>query len=71
MTLTVTVIIMALAALLFAYGLWQEKRERPLGKPPLVAPALVQLLALIVFFIMAAHLVTLITGRPFGPRGQP
>lgn len=68
MTLEVTIALMASGVAAFLYALWQEKRPPRLGKPPLIAPPVLQLLSIIFVLIMAGHLVSLLTGTPFEPR---
>lgn len=68
MTLEVTIALMAVGVAIFLYALWQEKRPPRLGKPPLIPPPILQLVAVIFVIIMAGHLVTLLTGTPFEPR---
>tara|TARA_R110002167_G_scaffold54305_1_gene154665 strand:- start:713 stop:928 length:216 start_codon:yes stop_codon:yes gene_type:complete len=70
MSLTVTLVVLALAALLFAWANWHSRRERPPGEPSLVPHTVLQIAALIVFVLMAAHLISLLTGTPLtGRRG--
>jgi hypothetical protein len=61
--LETTLAILLGAALVFATALWRQRRDQP-GNPALIPWGGVQYLALIVAILMAAHLVTLLTGTP-------
>lgn len=63
---TVTVLLAALALAVFAN--WQERRPRPVGDPPLVPYIAIQIVAIVVFVLMAAHLVSLLTGQQLTSR---
>jgi len=67
-TLPWTLGIMAAAALVAGLANWRSRRPYVPGRPPLVPPGAVQFVALVVFFVMAAHLVSLLTGTPLEPR---
>lgn len=72
MSLITTLIVLAVSALLFAWTIWAERRPRdPLNlKPPLLPRGIIQFAALLAIILMIAHLITLVTGRPFtGNRG--
>jgi hypothetical protein len=58
---TVAVLLAALAVAGFAN--WQERRPRPVGEPTLVPYTAVQIVAIVVFVLVAAHLVSLLTGH--------
>jgi uncharacterized membrane protein YidH (DUF202 family) len=63
---TLVVLVLAVAAAVFAN--WQERRQRPAGNPPLVSYTAVQMIAIVVAILMAAHLVSLLTGHPLTSR---
>lgn len=63
-----TLLLLGLAIALGVFANWQERRPRPLGETPLVSYTLVQMLALVVVILMAAHLVSLLTGTPLKSR---
>ena len=68
MGLAATLAILVLAVALAAFANWQERRERPVGNPPLVSYTAIQLAAIVVAILMAAHLVSLISGHPLTSR---
>jgi len=63
MTLTVTLGVLAAAVALFAWSVWRGRHEVP-GEPSLVPHGALQFLCGIAAILMAAHLVTLLTGQP-------
>jgi len=63
---TVAVLLVALA--LAGFANWQERRPRPVGDPPLIPYMLVQIVAIVVLVLMAAHLVSLLTGQQLTSR---
>lgn len=67
MTLTVTLLVLAAAAAVFAWSAWRVRREVP-GEPSLVPHGAIQFLCAIALILMAAHLVSLLTGRMMGGR---
>ena len=69
MSLTTTLIILVIGLALFGYALWKEKKGNVPGKPPLIPWPMVQIFAIVIVLVMAGHLVTLMTGTPFKPRG--
>ena len=70
MSLAVTAILFTLSVVLIAWANWRERQETTLGEPPLVPYTVWQLIGVFMFILMAAHLITLLTGQPFvGRRG--
>jgi hypothetical protein len=69
LTPTVLVLIGALAAAGLAN--WRERRPRDPGQVPLISYAAIQMVALVVALLMAAHLVSLLTGHPLVGRLMP
>jgi hypothetical protein len=67
MSLTVTLIILALATAIFAWSVWRVRREVP-GEPSLIPHGAIQFLCAIALILMAAHLVSLLTGQPLTGR---
>lgn len=67
MTLTVTLLVLAAAAAVFAWSAWRVRREVP-GEPSLVPHGAIQFLCAIAMILMAAHLVSLMTGQPLTGR---
>jgi uncharacterized membrane protein YidH (DUF202 family) len=68
MGLAATLVVLGLAVAVACFANWQERRRRPVGHPPLVSYAAIQMLAIIVAILMAAHLVSLLTGQPLTSR---
>jgi hypothetical protein len=66
LTATVLVLIGALAAAVFAN--WRERRPGDAGRVPLISYAAIQMIALVVALLMAAHLVSLLTGQELAGR---
>jgi hypothetical protein len=71
MRLGLTVAVMLAALAVAALANWRERRPRDFGRPPLVPYATIQLIAVVVIILMAAHLVSLLTGQPLKGRGLP
>ena len=70
MSLTATLIVLVLAGALFGWANWDSRRERPPGQPSLIPHTVLQMLALIAIVLMAAHVVSLLSGTPLvGRRG--
>ena len=67
MTLTVTLLVLSAAAAVFAWSAWRVRREVP-GEPSLVPHGAIQFLCAIALILMAAHLVSLLTGQPLTGR---
>ena len=67
MTLTVTLLILAGTAAVFAWSVWRVRREVP-GDPSLIPHGAIQVLCGIAVILMAAHLVSLLTGQPLTGR---
>jgi len=63
MSLTITLVLMLLAVGAAGLANWRERRPHELGHPPLVSYTAVQMIALVVALLMAAHLVSLVTGH--------
>jgi uncharacterized membrane protein YidH (DUF202 family) len=68
MGLAATLAVLGLAVAVACFANWQERRRRPVGNPPLVSYAAIQMLAIVVAILMAAHLVSLLTGQPLTSR---
>lgn len=69
MNLYATVIIMLTAVIVAAWSLWGSRRKRPLGEVSLVPWTGILFVALVVLFVMVAHLVSLLTGQPLRSGG--
>jgi hypothetical protein len=68
MGLAATVVVLVLAVAVAGFANWQERRRRPVGDPPLVSYTAIQILAIVIALLMAAHLVSLLTGHPLTSR---
>lgn len=64
MGLTATLIVMAVAGVVFVVALVRHRRPRELGEVSLLPYGGIQFLALVVAVLMAAHLISLVTGSP-------
>ena len=71
MSLTVTLILFVTSLLLIAFANWQERRERPLGKAPLISYPAVQIIGIVLAVLLAAHLISLLMGQPLRGRHMP
>lgn len=70
MNLSVTVTLMVLGVALAAWANWRERKGHTPGQVPLVPHTFWQFVGIIIFILMAAHLITLLSGKPFmGRRG--
>ena len=63
MSLAITLVLLLLAVGVAGLANWRERRPRELGNPPLISHAAIQMIALAVALVMAAHLVSLVTGH--------
>jgi uncharacterized membrane protein YidH (DUF202 family) len=68
MGLAATLVALVLAVAVAGLANWQERRQRPVGNPPLVSYTAIQMIAIVVAILMAAHLVSLLTGHPLTSR---
>ncbi len=68
MPLTVTIAILVVAALVFALATYKARQPYEPGRPPFVPYLVIQFVAVLAIILMAGHLVSLLTGRPFTGR---
>ena len=68
MSLAATLVVLVAAAVVFGFANWRSRRPRMPGEVSLVPWTGVQFLAAVAIVLMLAHLVTLLTGRPFAGR---
>jgi hypothetical protein len=68
MDLRATLVVLVLAVAVAGFANWRERRQRPTGNPPLFSYTAIQMLAIVVAILMAAHLVSLLTGHPLTSR---
>jgi hypothetical protein len=68
MSLTVTVLLLIGALAAAGLANWRERRPRDPGDVPLISYAAIQMVALVIALLMAAHLVSLLTGHPLAGR---
>lgn len=71
MSLTITLLLLAASLLAVVFANWRERRERPLGKAPLVSYPAVQMIGIVLAVLLAAHLISLLTGQPLRGRRMP
>lgn len=64
MGLVSTLVAMAVAAAVFALALFLHRRPRELGEVTLLPYGGIQFVALVVMVLMAAHLISLLSGAP-------
>ncbi len=67
MGLAATLMALGLAVAVACFANWRERRQRP-GDPSLVPYTAIQMLAIVAAILMAAHLVSLLTGQPLTGR---
>jgi hypothetical protein len=63
-SLTPTILVLIGALVAAALANWRERRPGDPGRVPLISYAAIQMVALVVALLMAAHLVSLLTGHP-------
>ena len=68
MGLAATLAVLAVAVAVAGFANWQERRPRPAGDPPLIPYTGIQMFAIVVALLMAAHLVSLVTGHQLTSR---
>ena len=68
MSLTPTILVLIGALAAAALANWRERRPRDPGQVPLVSYAAIQMVAMVVALLMAAHLVSLLTGQQLAGR---
>jgi hypothetical protein len=68
MGLTATGVVLAVAVAIAGFANWQERRRHLMATPPLVSYTAIQMLAIVIALLMAAHLVSLLTGHPLTSR---
>lgn len=64
MGLIPTLVVMAASAVVFVVALFLHRRPRELGDVTLLPYGGIQFIALVVAVLMAAHLISLLTGSP-------
>ncbi|MBX6320243.1 MAG: hypothetical protein IRY94_00290 [Rhodospirillaceae bacterium] len=69
MSLSLTLALFGAAAALFALATLLARRPPHPGRVWLIPPGAVQFVCLLLMLATAAHLVSLLTGRPFTGRG--
>ena len=68
MSLTLTLLILVIAAVIFGGATYMSRRPSEPGNVPLVPYGGIQFVALVAIVLMLAHLVSLSTGQPFKGR---
>lgn len=68
MTLTWTLLLLAASVGLIVLSRWGQRRPRETFEVPVVPWTAIQVMAVLLFILAAAHLVSLVTGQPFKGR---
>jgi len=68
MPMTPTLILLGISLLVVALAWWRDRQPYQPGNPPLVSPAMIMYVAVIVSILMAAHLIGLLSGNQFSGR---
>ena len=68
MSLELTVVLLVVSVALAGVAFVMQRRPRDGFDPPLVPWTAIQVVAVVVAMLMAAHLVSLATGQPFKGR---
>jgi hypothetical protein len=68
LSLPVTLTILVLTACIFGFANWRARQPAQPLKVRMINYHVVQMVCIIVVLLMAAHLVTLISGQPKGGR---
>ncbi len=72
MSIEVTSAILVTSVLAFVVATYRSRQQREPGQLPLVPYGAVQFAAIVTAILMVAHLITLLSGRPFvGRTGFP
>ncbi|NQW09800.1 MAG: hypothetical protein HQ481_07995 [Alphaproteobacteria bacterium] len=66
--MTWTLFLLAASVGLIALSRWGQRRPRETFEAPLIPWTTLQVMAVILFILLAAHLVSLVTGQPFKGR---
>ena len=67
--LNITIGALIIGCIMIAFANWKSRQPYNPGTLPLISYNGVQFIALIIVFLAAAHLITLLTGQPFLGRG--
>ncbi len=68
MPLSLTLLLLIAALALAGFANWQERRVRRLEDTPLISYPMIQIAAVVVALLMAAHLISLLTGQQLQAR---
>ena len=68
MDMTTTLYLLALGVVMFGFANWRSRRPYQPGNLPLIPDTALQFVGVVIVIVMAAHLITLITGVPFAGR---
>ena len=68
MSLAVTLCILLAALAVAARANYRERRPRDVGRVPLISYSAIQMIAIVVALLMAAHLASLLMGHPLKSR---
>lgn len=68
MSLAATLAILLIAVAVAVLANYRERRPREVGKVPLISHSAIQMIAIVVALLMAAHLISLLMGHPLKSR---
>ena len=71
LSLTVTLIVVVLTMAVFGFANWRARQPAEPLKVRMINYHVVQMACIVVILLMAAHLVTIFTGRPVTGQQQP
>lgn len=71
MSLTMTLALLAASLLVVGFANWRERRPKQLDKTSLLSYPLIQMVGIVLAILLAAHLISLLTGQPLQGRRLP
>jgi hypothetical protein len=66
LSLTATLTVVVLILVVFGFANWRARQPAEPLKVRMINYHVVQMVCIVVILLMAAHLVSIVTGRPFG-----
>jgi uncharacterized membrane protein len=68
MSLSNLILLSIITVIVFAWANWWQRKTRELGEVTLIPTTMLQLIALVAFVVLAAHLISTLTGFTFPRR---